>query len=66
LPAAISQLQTDLTTLGFYHGPVNGVMNVDVEAATMSLQRQAGLPPTGVDNAATQAAIAHLLAGDKN
>jgi hypothetical protein len=60
-PAAISQLQTDLTTLGYYHGPVDGVMNVEVEAATMSLQRDAGLRATGVDNPATQAAIAQLL-----
>lgn len=63
-PAAIEQLQTDLTTLGYYSGPVNGVMNVDVEQATMNVQRDAGLRATGVDNPATQAAIATMMAAD--
>ena len=52
------QLQVALTELGFYTGPIDGVYSAEVVAAVKALQRQLGVPETGVlDAATTQAAF---------
>jgi peptidoglycan hydrolase-like protein with peptidoglycan-binding domain len=60
------QLQRELGQLNYYEGPVDGLMGPQTIAAIKDLQRQAGLPQTGVMNAATQAALANYLAHGNN
>ena len=64
--AAVMQLQRELGQLNYYEGPVDGLMGPQTIAAIKDLQRQAGLPQTGVMNAATQAALANYLAHGNN
>jgi peptidoglycan hydrolase-like protein with peptidoglycan-binding domain len=64
--AAVMQLQRELGQLNYYEGPVDGLMGPQTTAAIQDLQRQAGLPQTGVMNAATQAALANYLAHGNN
>jgi Putative peptidoglycan binding domain len=52
--AAVMQLQRELGQLNYYEGPVDGIMGPQTIAAIKDLQRQAGLPQTGVMNAATR------------
>jgi Putative peptidoglycan binding domain len=64
--AAVMQLQRELGQLNYYEGPVDGLVGPQTIAAIKDLQRQAGLPQTGVMNAATQAALANYLAHGNN
>jgi Putative peptidoglycan binding domain len=64
--AAVETLQRQLGQLNYYEGPVDGLMGPQTTAAIKDLQRQAGLPQTGVMNAATQAALANYLAHGNN
>jgi hypothetical protein len=64
--AAIETLQKELGQLNYYEGPVTGVMNAQTTQAITYLQRDAGLPQTGQMNAATQAALARMLATGNN
>jgi Putative peptidoglycan binding domain len=64
--AAVMQLQRELGQLNYYEGPVDGLMGPQTIAAIKDLQRQAGLPQTGVMNSATQAALANYLAHGNN
>ena len=64
--AAVMQLQRELGQLNYYEGPVDGLMGPQTIAAIKDLQRQAGLPQTGVMNAATQTALANYLAHGNN
>ena len=64
--AAVMQLQRELGQLNYYEGPVDGLMGPQTIAAIKDLQRQAGLPQTGVMNPATQAALANYLAHGNN
>ncbi|MBI4933041.1 MAG: peptidoglycan-binding protein [Actinobacteria bacterium] len=49
-------LQQLLTDLGFYTGPIDGVYSAEVVAAVKALQRELGVPETGIIDAATLAA----------
>jgi peptidoglycan hydrolase-like protein with peptidoglycan-binding domain len=64
--AAVMQLQRQLGQLNYYEGPIDGLMGPQTIAAVQDLQRQAGLPQTGLMNAATQAALANYLAHGNN
>jgi len=46
-------LQILLTDLGFYSGPIDGVYSREVIDAVKELQRQLGVPETGIIDAAT-------------
>ena len=69
-PAAPSEtiivLQRELGQLNYYEGPVTGVMNEQTVQAITYLQRDAHLPQTGTMNAATQAALQHMLVTGNN
>ncbi len=57
-------LQQDLTTLGFYDGPINGVYGPATTAAVKALQRRADLPVDGIAGPQTHAAINLALGND--
>jgi peptidoglycan hydrolase-like protein with peptidoglycan-binding domain len=57
-----TDLQKDLTTLGVYTGPVDGLYGPATIAAVKSLQKSAGLPQTGIVDPATESAINQQLA----
>lgn len=59
-------LQTDLSTLGFYDGPVDGIYGPATVEAVQALQAEAGLPETGLVDRPTQAALAERLAGQQS
>ena len=61
--AYVVGLQEDLTTLGFYSGPIDGLYGPATVAGVKSLQASAGLPQTGVVDPATQRALNAQLAG---
>lgn len=58
-------LQKDLTTLGFYNGPINGVYGPQTKAAVSSFQKAAQLPVDGIAGPQTWAAI-NLALGNPN
>ena len=59
-------LQQQLGQLNYYEGPVDGIMGPQTTAAISYLQRDAGLPRTGVMNAATQNALTYMLEHGNN
>ena len=59
-------LQRELGQLNYYEGPVTGTMNEQTVQAITYLQRDAHLPQTGTMNAATQAALQHMLVTGNN
>ncbi|WP_345414202.1 peptidoglycan-binding domain-containing protein [Pseudonocardia xishanensis] len=64
--AAIETLQKELGQLDYYEGPVTGFMNTRTTQAITYLQRDAHLPRTGTMDAATRAALAHMLVTGNN
>jgi Putative peptidoglycan binding domain len=64
--AAVETLQRELARLDYYEGSFTGTMNNQTVAAITYLQRDAGLPQTGTMNAATQHALATMLAQGNN
>ncbi len=58
-------LQKDLTTLGFYNGPITGTYGPQTKAAVSSFQRAAQLPVDGIAGPQTWAAI-NLALGNPN
>ncbi len=50
-------LQILLTDLGFYSGPIDGIWSPELTEAVRALQRELGVPETGVIDAATVQAI---------
>ncbi len=60
--AQIGALQAILTATGHYTGPVDGVWTPSVEAALIALQRDLGVPATGVIDDATLRALEDALA----
>jgi hypothetical protein len=64
--ASVKKLQQELGQLNYYEGPVDGVMGPQTSAAIQDLQGQAGLPQTGIMNAATQAALDNYLVHGNN
>jgi peptidoglycan hydrolase-like protein with peptidoglycan-binding domain len=59
--AAVKSLQEELAQLNYYEGPIDGIMGPQTVQAIQYLQRQAGLPQTGVMNSATEAALHNYL-----
>ena len=53
LTTSTADLQVLLTELGFYDGPIDGIYSAEVVAAVKALQRELGVPETGVLDAAT-------------
>lgn len=53
LMAATAQLQSELTALGLYSGPIDGIYSAAVADAVRALQAQLGVPQTGILDAAT-------------
>ena len=64
--AAVETLQRELARLDYYEGSFTGTMNNQTVVAITYLQRDAGLPGTGTMNAATQQALATMLAQGNN
>ena len=56
-----TKLQQALTFLGFYDGPIDGLESPELTAALAAFQASVGLPPTGVFDAATDAALRAAL-----
>jgi ABC-type branched-subunit amino acid transport system substrate-binding protein/peptidoglycan hydrolase-like protein with peptidoglycan-binding domain len=59
--AQITKIQQALTFLGFYSGPINGLDTPEFRAALAAFQTSVGLPPTGVFDEATDAALRAAL-----
>jgi branched-chain amino acid transport system substrate-binding protein len=59
--ALITQIQQALTFLGFYDGPIDGLDTAEFRSALAAFQTSVGLPPTGVWDAATAAAMTAAL-----
>ena len=57
----VSALQTDLATAGFYAGRIDGIYGPATIAAVEALQKDAGLPETGLMDPPTQTALAAIL-----
>lgn len=57
-------LQQDLTDLGFYSGPINGLYGPVTTAAVRRFQARAGLPTDGIAGPQTMAAINLALGND--
>ncbi len=57
----VTALQTDLQAAGLYEGNVDGIYGPQTIAAVEQLQKDAGLPVTGLVDPATQAALAAAL-----
>jgi peptidoglycan hydrolase-like protein with peptidoglycan-binding domain len=64
--SAVSTLQEELGQLNYYNGKIDGLMGPQTTAAITYLQRDAGLPQTGVMNTATNAALMNYLAHGNN
>jgi branched-chain amino acid transport system substrate-binding protein len=59
-----ASVQQDLTLLGYYDGPIDGVWDDDVSAALMAFQTDEGLPATGeLDEATADALTTRVGAG---
>jgi branched-chain amino acid transport system substrate-binding protein len=56
-----TKIQEALTFLGFYSGPINGLESPEMTAAIAAFQTSVGLPPTGIWDAATDAAMREAL-----
>ena len=51
-----------LAALGFYHGPIDGILGPQTEAALREVQRQNGLPETGIATPETLAILREKFA----
>jgi hypothetical protein len=56
-PSQVADLQTRLAATGFYHGPIDGVLNGATRSGLSAFQQAARLPVTGQPDAATAGAI---------
>ncbi len=61
---ANKEVQQDLTDLGFYSGPINGVFGPVTTAAVKRFQARAGLPADGIAGPQTMAALNLALGND--
>ena len=59
----VSALQTDLQTLGYYSGSIDGIYGPQTLAAVEEFQEANGLPVTGLPDPATQTALQTALEG---
>lgn len=62
----VSALQTDLRTLGYYQGDIDGIYGPQTVAAVETFQEDNGLPVTGLVDPATQAAMQSALGGQES
>ncbi len=60
----MTRLQQGLKLLGYYDGPIDGLASPAVTEAITQLQTDLGLPPTGVYDAETDAALRAKLGGN--
>jgi peptidoglycan hydrolase-like protein with peptidoglycan-binding domain len=60
--AHTAALQATLTLAGYWTGPINGVWTDALTAALQDLRTDLGIPPTGVVDAATLAAVERAVA----
>ncbi len=58
----VAGLQQDLTTLGYYSGPIDGLYGPATVTAVKALQASAGLSQTGIVDPATERALVTELA----
>jgi hypothetical protein len=56
-PSQVADLQTRLVADGFYHGPIDGVLNGSTRSGIRAFQEAARLPATGEPDAVTTSAI---------
>jgi hypothetical protein len=56
-PSQVADMQARLTASGFYHGPIDGVLNGPTRSGISQFQQAARLPVTGVPDAATTGAL---------
>ncbi len=61
----VTALQTDLRDAGYYTGEIDGIYGPETIQAVQQLQKDAGLPETGLVDPATQVALAATL-GQRN
>lgn len=61
---AVTQLQTRLSSLGYYDGPISGVFGELTQSAVINFQQRNGLSPDGIAGAETFAAIDRAAAPD--
>ncbi|HEY5889696.1 MAG TPA: peptidoglycan-binding protein [Acidimicrobiia bacterium] len=59
----VSAFQTDLQTIGYYNGAIDGIYGPDTIAAVESFQEDNGLEVTGLVDPPTQVALGLALAG---
>jgi peptidoglycan hydrolase-like protein with peptidoglycan-binding domain len=64
--SSVKHLQTQLASLNYYEGAIDGIYGPKTTAAVTYLQRDAGLAQTGTMNAATEAALARFMANGNN
>ncbi|MCO5322701.1 MAG: peptidoglycan-binding protein [Microthrixaceae bacterium] len=57
-------LQSDLTTLGFFSGKIDGIYGPETVDAMQAFQKDVGLPETGLPDPPTQKAMSEKLAAD--
>lgn len=62
--SAVSQLQTDLTTLGFYSNSIDGSFGTKTYNAVVNFQKSKGLKTDGVVGPITKAALTAALAAN--
>jgi peptidoglycan hydrolase-like protein with peptidoglycan-binding domain len=62
----VSALQTDLRTLGYYQGEIDGIYGAQTVAAVETFQEDSGLPVTGLVDPPTQAAMQAALGGQES
>ena len=62
----VAATQTDLTTLEYYSGPIDGVWGPATADAVKALQKANGLPETGFMDPPTQEALAAELEGQES
>lgn len=53
----VQELQTQLQARGYYYGAIDGVFGPDTQSAVLQLQRDRGLPQTGVADAEVYAVL---------
>jgi peptidoglycan hydrolase-like protein with peptidoglycan-binding domain len=58
----VASLQTDLQTLGFYEGTIDGIFGPETTAALKSFQESVGITQSGLPDPATQRALSEKLA----
>jgi peptidoglycan hydrolase-like protein with peptidoglycan-binding domain len=64
--AIVKEIQTDLTTLGYYSGPIDGNYGTETTDAVKAFQTDAGLTPDGRYGPETHAAVQAALGDEQS